>query len=172
MTRFKFKICPSGCVVYLYIIYITPRHFFRYPRGGGSLGGTWLMVETHAQGRGFLMGRADPATHDRPSPAGRQRTPDPEVQQNRNSREPLQVQFLALLCTRESPSGNSKNGLPMGPDVQQGRDYAGPEGAFRRKQPFRHSGTHAPPLLIAYTLKRLLSMLIVHCERRNTTLHA
>lgn len=27
----------------------------------------------------------------------------------------------------ESPSGNSKNGLPMGPEVQQGRDHAGPE---------------------------------------------
>lgn len=27
----------------------------------------------------------------------------------------------------ESPSGNSKNGLPMGPENQQGRDYAGPE---------------------------------------------
>lgn len=35
----------------------------------------------------------------------------------------------------ESPSGNSKNGLPMGPEHQQGRDYAGPEGLSEGSNP-------------------------------------
>ena len=83
----------------MYIYNNRPRHFFRYPLGGGSLNGIWLIVETHTQGRRFLMGRAghppmiDSQTHQHQ----RAVVHDPEVQQNRNSREPLQVQFPALL---------------------------------------------------------------------------
>lgn len=39
----------------------------------------------------------------------------------------------------ESPSGNSKNGLPMGPENQQGRDYAGPEGLSEGDNPSAES---------------------------------
>lgn len=35
----------------------------------------------------------------------------------------------------ESPSGNSKNGLPMGPEDQQGRGYAGPEELSKGNNP-------------------------------------
>ena len=39
----------------------------------------------------------------------------------------------------ESPSGNSKNGLPMGPENQQGRDHAGPEGLSEGDNPSTES---------------------------------
>lgn len=44
----------------------------------------------------------------------------------------------------ESPSGNSKNGLPMGPENQQGRGYAGPEELSEGSDP---SATAEPTLL-------------------------
>ena len=44
----------------------------------------------------------------------------------------------------ESPSGNSKNGLPMGLEDQQVRDYAGPEGLSREGNPSTTSAEPTP----------------------------
>ena len=41
------------------------------------------------------------------------------------------------------PLQHSKNGLPMGLENQQGRDYAGPEG-LRVGATLPHTRTHAP----------------------------
>jgi hypothetical protein len=56
-------------------------------------------------------------------------------------------------------------GWPAGSELRWAR------GAFRRKQPFRRNGTHAPSLQLVYSLKWIVSILIVHRERRNTLLY-
>lgn len=72
---------------------------------------------------------------------------------SREKKNPATVFRYGAACTpvkrylipKESPSGNSKNGLPKGPEVQQGRDYAGPEGLSEGSNP---SATAEPmPLL-------------------------
>ena len=51
----ELKIGESGCVVYLYILYIAPRPFFRYPLGGGSPKRWWCMIDTPRSPPASLM---------------------------------------------------------------------------------------------------------------------
>ena len=56
------RIGRGGCVVYMYIYNNRPHHFFRYPRGGGSLKWSVLMIDNTRSPPGVLMAR--PCTLD------------------------------------------------------------------------------------------------------------